>query len=159
MEKETHEDVLREVGPAGIAALAEAWASMSRGHLEDFQRERDEWQTTGKLDRDAPGYTGRWEGYTADAEELIKRMRSRGFTIVPVAEKNDAERLRKGLQTALEAYDQGRRVERGPGGMTIEAQIRRSVINGVPAWPIEEARDALFPVPDMIAEEHTNGQG
>ncbi|MEY3773976.1 MAG: hypothetical protein RLZZ129_756 [Verrucomicrobiota bacterium] len=31
MEKETHEDVLREVGPAGIAALAEAWASMSRG--------------------------------------------------------------------------------------------------------------------------------
>lgn len=81
MEKETHEDVLREVGPAGIAALAEAWASMSRGHLEDFQRERDEWQTTGELDRDAPGYTGRWEGYTADAEEVIKRMRARGCTL------------------------------------------------------------------------------
>lgn len=144
MERETHDDVLREVGPAGIAALAEAWASMSRGHLEDFQRERDAWQATGTVDYEAPSYTGRWLGYTADAEEVIKRMRARGFTIVPVAEKNDAERLRKGLQTALAACDQGRRVERGPGGMTIEAQIRRSVINGVPAWPIEEAREALF---------------
>jgi len=34
-------------------------------------------------------------------------------------------------------------VERGAGGMTIDAQIRRSVINGVPAWPIEEARALL----------------
>jgi len=28
-------------------------------------------------------------------------------------------------------------------GMTIEAQIRNSVYNGVSAWPIEEAREVL----------------
>jgi hypothetical protein len=31
----------------------------------------------------------------------------------------------------------------GAGGMTIDAQIRRSVYNKVPAWPIEEARTLL----------------
>jgi len=47
------------------------------------------------------------------------------------------------LEKVLAACDQGRMVERGAGGMTIAAQIRRSVINGVPAMPIEEARAAL----------------
>jgi len=47
------------------------------------------------------------------------------------------------LEKVLAACDQGRMVERGAGGMTIDAQIRRSVINGVPAMPIEEARAAL----------------
>lgn len=94
MEKESHEDVLREVGPAGIAALAEAWASMSRGHLEDFQRERDAWQATGTVDYEAPSYTGRWLGYTADAEEVIKRMRARGFTVVSTEEKAKLERTK-----------------------------------------------------------------
>lgn len=47
------------------------------------------------------------------------------------------------LASVLQACDEGRMVERGAGGMTIDAQIRRSVINGVPAWPIEEARALL----------------
>ncbi len=47
------------------------------------------------------------------------------------------------LERVLAACDQGRVVERGHGGMTIDAQIRRSVINGVPAMPVEEARAAL----------------
>jgi hypothetical protein len=55
----------------------------------------------------------------------------------------ERDRLREALQSVLDACDQGRMVERGAGGMTLEAQIRRSVYNNVPAWPIEEARGAL----------------
>jgi hypothetical protein len=55
----------------------------------------------------------------------------------------ERDRLQKALQSVLDACDQGRMVERGAGGMTLEAQIRRSVYNNVPAWPIEEARAAL----------------
>lgn len=51
--------------------------------------------------------------------------------------------LEKALSAVLLACDQGKMVEHGIGGMTIDAQIRRSVYNGVPAWPIEEARTAL----------------
>jgi DNA repair exonuclease SbcCD ATPase subunit len=57
--------------------------------------------------------------------------------------KAERDRLRTALQSVLDACDQGRMVERGAGGMTLEAQIRRSVYNNVPAWPIEEARAAL----------------
>lgn len=77
-------DVLKEVGPAAIEALAEAWASFSEDGLESFKREREAWLSTGVLDRDAPGYAGSWEGYTADAEEMIRRLHARGFTIVPI---------------------------------------------------------------------------
>jgi hypothetical protein len=47
------------------------------------------------------------------------------------------------LRAVLNACDQGRMLERCAGGMTIEAQVRRSVYNGVPAWPIEDARTFL----------------
>jgi hypothetical protein len=57
--------------------------------------------------------------------------------------RDERDRLREALQSVLDACDQGRMVERGAGGMTLEAQIRRSVYNNVPAWPIEEARAAL----------------
>jgi hypothetical protein len=56
-------------------------------------------------------------------------------------------RLREALQSVLNACDQGRMLERGAGGMTIDAQIRRSFYYGVPAWPIEEARDVLGETP------------
>ena len=51
--------------------------------------------------------------------------------------------LVEAARATLNAFDQGRMVERGAGGMTIEAQIRRSVYNDVPAWPAEELRAAL----------------
>jgi FtsZ-binding cell division protein ZapB len=51
--------------------------------------------------------------------------------------------LETGLHSLLDAADKGRMVERGVGGMTIEAQIKRSVYNGVPAWSFEEARALL----------------
>ena len=53
------------------------------------------------------------------------------------------EKLRAALQSVLDACDQGRMLERGAGGMTIDAQTARSFYYGVPAWPIEEARAAL----------------
>jgi hypothetical protein len=52
-------------------------------------------------------------------------------------------RLRKVLVGLIAACDQGRPLEKGAGGMTVEAQIKRTVLNGVPAWPVEEARAAL----------------
>ena len=46
---------------------------------------------------------------------------------------------------ALKACDEGRMVGGGISGMTIEAIIRGSRYNGIPAWPIEELRTALAP--------------
>ena len=56
----------------------------------------------------------------------------------------EIERLREALQSVVNACDQGKLAPLGgPCGMTIEAQIRGSVYNRVPAWPVEEARAAL----------------
>lgn len=68
----------------------------------------------------------------------------------------EAERdaLMAELQSVLDACDQGRMVPRpgcGIGGMTIEANIRGSVYNNVPAWPIEEARAALATIRKVTA--------
>lgn len=71
-----------------------------------------------------------------------------GFTThvcdhAPFEAADEIEKLRAALQSVLNACDQGRMIERGAGGMTIDAQISRSFYYGVPAWPIEEARAAL----------------
>ncbi len=81
----------------------------------------------------------------ARAEKLAAEEKAARFVAEDRAEQAEAERatLRAALTSVLAACDEGRMVESGPGGMTIDAQIRRSVINGVPAWPIEEARAAL----------------
>ena len=47
------------------------------------------------------------------------------------------------LRLVTDACDEGKMVSLGAGGMTIDAQIRRSLYNQVPAWPIEEARAVL----------------
>jgi hypothetical protein len=47
------------------------------------------------------------------------------------------------LRLVTDACDEGQMASMGAGGMTIDAQIRRSVYNKVPAWPIEEARTLL----------------
>ena len=47
------------------------------------------------------------------------------------------------LRLVTDACDEGQMVSMGTSGMTIDAQIRRSVYNKVPAWPIEEARVVL----------------
>jgi hypothetical protein len=50
------------------------------------------------------------------------------------------------LARVLEAIDKGTRIERGVGGMSVESQMMRTVINNVPAWPIEEVRVAMYEV-------------
>ena len=81
------------------------------------------------------------ESLTAERDALqllaIQHLTERNTAQARVAE------LEAGLRAVLDAADKGRMIERGVGGMTIEAQIRRSVYNGVPAWPFEEARDLL----------------
>lgn len=56
--------------------------------------------------------------------------------------KAEIEKLQTLLESVLNACDQGWKVERSVGGMTVEGQMRRSFYNRVPAWPIEEARAA-----------------
>jgi hypothetical protein len=70
---------------------------------------------------------------------------SRAGSIEALETRN--ERLVAALQSVLDACDKGRMLERGAGGMTIDAQISRSFYYGVPAWPIEEARDVLGETP------------
>lgn len=95
-----------------------------------------------------PGQTGfaPLEPLTGGDVNLIAYLRNHVPDILALVDEN--ARLREALQNVLNACDQGRMVELGAGGMTIEAQIRRSVYNRVPAWPIEEARAALSPNPD-----------
>ena len=53
---------------------------------------------------------------------------------------------KEALSAVLTACDRGRLAVRpgcGVGGMTIEANLKASVINGVSAWEVEEARAAL----------------
>ena len=47
-------------------AIARAWASID-GKLEAFERERN------GMDYDDPDYTGHYEGYLAEADELMAR--------------------------------------------------------------------------------------
>ena len=85
----------------------------------------------------APLWRVTWKDDAAEAFDQIQAL------------IDENARLREALENVLSACDQGRMVELGAGGMTIEAQIRRSVYNRVPAWPIEEARAALSPNPDQ----------
>ena len=53
------------------------------------------------------------------------------------------EKLEAALRDLIAACDAGRHVERGIGGMTIAAQIDRTVIGGIRARAVEDARVAL----------------
>jgi hypothetical protein len=51
--------------------------------------------------------------------------------------------LETALRNLLTLVDKCRMIERGVGGMTIDAQIARSVYLNVPAYPFEKAREVL----------------
>ena len=86
-----------------------------------------------------------------DAVEEAERL---GYfaALVPAESARAARDMREALEKLILACDSGRRFERGVGGMTIEAQIRRTVINGVPAWAVEEARETLYAIPIPAAQ-------
>lgn len=54
--------------------------------------------------------------------------------------------LENALRSLIAACDRGRVVPKpgcGIGGMTLEANLRGSIINGVDAWTVEVAREIL----------------
>jgi len=55
----------------------------------------------------------------------------------------ELERKDVALRKLIEACTNGRLVSLGASGMTIEAQFRNSVYNGVNAWAVAEAEEAL----------------
>ena len=81
------------------------------------------------------------------------------------SERLEAEntRLRDALTKLLEACDRGRIVPKpgyGIGGMTLDANLRASNINGVSAWEVEGARAVLYETPPAIAaSSHTAPDG
>ena len=75
--------------------------------------------------------------------DAIDKQREEAADLIET-QAREIERLRAALQSVVNACDQGKLAPLGgPCGMTIEAQIRGSVYNRVPAWPVEEARAAL----------------
>lgn len=95
----------------------------------------------------ATGGDGEFKGSTTSGQTVdipaMKRRIIERFTALSAANAR-VERLERALTALIAAFDRARMVPvRGVGGMTIEANIRGSVYNGVPAWPVEEARAAL----------------
>lgn len=66
--------------------------------------------------------------------------------------RSEIVKLRALLNEVFQTIDQGRMVEKSSGGMSIESQIRKSVYNGIPAWPIENVRE-IFLYGENIADE------
>lgn len=64
-----------------IEALAESWASID-GKLDRFRACKE----NGGLD----DVEGHYKGYLCDAEEMIRRLETRGFTVVPLPESKQA---------------------------------------------------------------------
>ncbi|WP_152275560.1 hypothetical protein [Methylorubrum populi] len=60
---------------SAVDALAEAWASID-GKLKEYRAGRN-----ASSRADDPG--GHFSGYQAEAEEMIRRLEARGFTVVP----------------------------------------------------------------------------
>jgi hypothetical protein len=82
----------------------------------------------------------------ADAIEALTAERDRL--------KAELAGAREALGKVIDACDRGRTIPKnGACGMTIEAQIRASCINGVDAWPIEEARETFYA---LATQENTD---
>ncbi len=81
------------------------------------------------------------------SDDIIARLRAGGYHLTEkplhLEAADEIERLRAALTNLIAACDAGRPFERSSGGMTLEAQLARTVINGVRATAVEDARNAL----------------
>lgn len=77
---------------------------------------------------------GQYDVYAAAREEYRTKI---------AEQATENERLRAALRKLIGACYEGRIVQKSAGGMTIEAQTRNSVINGVSAWAVAEAEEEL----------------
>jgi hypothetical protein len=102
----------------------------------------------GNYPEDAPQYDcGEWEEmgelahatYLDAADAVIAEIERLNITNA----NHGRDQYREALETLIAKLDACNRFERGAGGMTIEAQIRRTELRGVPAIWVEEAREAL----------------
>lgn len=91
-------------------------------------------------------------GALEDASALIRSLpEPPEFRAAVEAEMGEVVEM---LREVVAACDAGRmRALPGVGGMTIEACIRGSVYDRVPAWPIEEARATLPRIDAALAAE------
>jgi hypothetical protein len=78
-----------------------------------------------------------------DAPQNIAAKRQREAAAEIERLRAQVAALRSALEKLIAACDAGRPFERGSGGMTIDAQLARTVINGVRASAVEDARAAL----------------
>ena len=63
--------------------------------------------------------------------------------------QRQAEKLSAALDKLIAACDAGRQIIKpgcGVGGQTVEATIRATMINGVDAWAVEEARQTIMDI-------------
>lgn len=65
--------------PEAIEALAEAWASID-GKLEQFRAGKQAKTLTEEVEQ----HGGHYSGYTAEAEEMIRRLQARGYDVTPL---------------------------------------------------------------------------
>jgi hypothetical protein len=123
------------------------------------------------------GVPGRWQEQVGSGDYWRWQNCDRPDTIYPADFDWQADRararlegIRMGLEAAgelataadelLAACDRGRMVVKpgcGVGGMSVEANIRGSVINGVDAWPAEALREASARFRALSPEAIANG--
>lgn len=92
---------------------------------------------------------GVWDNH--DVVQIIAKRRIASTAALEAQLSTLSSSLREAadaLRSLIEACDNGRRFETGAGGMTIDAQIMRTIINGVAAFPVEAAREALSRIED-----------
>jgi len=58
------------------------------------------------------------------------------------------DKYKLALEKLISVIDRCPQFESGAGGMSIDAQIRRTFINRVPAIAVEEAREVLLGIED-----------
>jgi hypothetical protein len=128
--------------PLGMLDEAANEIEQNRIDLEEYRLDVE--RLTGERDRQYDynvEQIAKQAALEAENEKLSRDYQSARDAHDKVLAEN--EKLRAALEKLIRACYEGRIVQRGVGGMTIEAQTRNSVINGVWAWSVCEAEEVL----------------